>query len=106
MSMDNSSSPSPFSALSYQEQQDRWLEWRSRQLDYRPVTPEGSEEAVPSEDDTKKGTAYSTVPDLPPLRMPNMAIAAPVRHRELDQVLSRHAQAAKRAGAFQPTATG
>ena len=33
-------SASPFSALSYQEQQARWLEWRSRQLDYRPAAEE------------------------------------------------------------------
>ena len=31
-------SASPFSALTYQEQQDRWLEWRSRQLDYQPTS--------------------------------------------------------------------
>ena len=28
---------SPFAALSWEEQQRRWLEWRSRQLDYRPA---------------------------------------------------------------------
>ena len=40
-----------------------------------------------------------------PLRMPNMALAAPPRHRELDQVISRHAQALRKAGAFQPLST-
>ena len=79
---------SPFSALSYQEQQDRWLEWRSQQLDFRPADEEGAEEAP--------------APQRQPLRLPNMPIAAPTRHRELDQVISRHAQAVRKAGAFRP----
>ena len=39
MNQDQPTAQSPFSALSYQEQQNRWLEWRSRQLDYRPAGP-------------------------------------------------------------------
>ena len=83
MSADKSDMASPFSALTYQEQQDRWLEWRSRQLDYRPVPEEAPEDA----------------PALPP--EPRPFPAAPGRRRELDQVISRHAQALKRAGSFQ-----
>ncbi|MBR4359550.1 MAG: hypothetical protein IKP32_02920 [Clostridia bacterium] len=93
MSPEKSCSESPFSALSYQEQQDRWLEWRSRQLDYQPA------DRNPSEADPFPPTASM------PLRMPNMALAAPTRHRELDQVISRHAQALRKAGAFQPLST-
>ena len=78
---------SPFSALSYQEQQDRWLEWRSRQLDYRPAD---------------EGDASPSPAPAQPLRLPNTPISAPTRHRELDQVISRHAQAVKRAGTFRP----
>ncbi len=85
---------SPFSALSYQEQQDRWLEWRSRQLDYQPAS--GKQTAKPPEAQREEG--------LPRMRLPNMRIAAPARHRELDEVLSRHQKALRQAGAFQTTA--
>ena len=87
-------SASPFSALTYQEQQDRWLEWRSRQLDYQPANARQAP-ALP-EKPKEEG--------LPRMRLPNMRIAAPVRHRELDEVLSRHRQAMRQAGAFQTTA--
>ena len=97
MNQDQSSNQSPFSALSYQEQQDRWLEWRSRQLDYRPAEPQKS---IPHEMDKP-----TPIPQ-PRLREPNMRIDAPTRHRELDQVLSRHRQAMKQAGTFQTTAIG
>ena len=92
MDQDKASAASPFSALTYQEQQDRWLEWRSRQLDYRPAAAgQPKETSIP-----KNG-------DAPQMRLPNMRIAAPVRHRELDEVLTRHRQAMQRAGAFQAT---
>lgn len=93
MNQEKASAASPFSALSYQEQQNRWLEWRSRQLDFKPVP-----EKVPME--------QTQQPEARPLmRQPNMPIAAAAaRHRELDEVLARHRQAARRAGAFQTTA--
>ena len=97
MNQDQSANQSPFSALSYQEQQDRWLEWRSRQLDYRPAKPQ---EPIPQETDKPTPTAQ------PRLREPNMRIAAPVRHAELDQVLAKHRQALKQTGAFQTTSIG
>lgn len=83
---------SPFSALTYQEQQDRWLEWRSRQLDYR---------AADQPDDTPQEHPFAE----PLLRVPNMPIAAPTRHRELDQVLARHARAVRQAGSFRSLTT-
>lgn len=87
-------SASPFSALTYQEQQDRWLEWRSRQLDYQPA----SVKQAPAQPEKPKEEG------LPRMRLPNMRIAAPARHRELDEVLSRHRKAMRQAGAFQTTA--
>ena len=94
MDQDKASAASPFSALTYQEQQDRWLEWRSRQLDYRPA--EGKQPPETASASRDGGT--------PRMRLPNMRIASPVRRRELDEVLSRHRQAMERAGAFQTTA--
>ena len=103
MSPESCSSASPFSALTYQEQQDRWLEWRSRQLDYRPADAGAQSELAAPESANKKGTANAAVPELPQPRIPGMAMAAPAGHRELSQVLSRHSQAARRAGAYQTT---
>lgn len=79
---------SPFSALTYQEQQARWKEWQARQLNYKPLTE--------SEAPRKPQTAERT----PRLRNPNMPIAAPQQRGELNQVLSRHQKALKQAGAF------
>ena len=97
MSQEKSAGASPFAAMTYQEQQDRWLEWRSRQLDYQPAEkepqPEAAGKAEPEE-------------SLPPLTLPFVRQAAPTRHRELDRVLARHTQAAKRAGNFQSTSIG
>lgn len=95
--MNQERSASPFSAMTYQEQQDRWLEWRSRQLDYQSTAkepqPPAPEEPEPEE-------------RLPPLTLPFVRQAAPTRHRELDRVLERHTQAAKRLGNFQSTSIG
>ena len=95
MRQEKAAAASPFSALTYQEQQDRWMEWRSRQLDYRPSPGEGEAEARP---------AQPVREERPRLRNPNMPIAAPYQRRELNQVLRRHQKALLRAGAFQPTA--
>ena len=94
MDQDKASVASPFSALTYQEQQDRWLEWRSRQLNYQPAAAGRSPEKPAVQKDI----------GLPQMRLPNMRIAAPVRHRELDEVISRHRKAMRQAGAFQTTA--
>lgn len=94
MDQEKASAASPFSALTYQEQQDRWLEWRSRQLDYQPAAAK----QPPQIPDLQKED------DFPRMRLPNMRIASPIRHRELDEVLSRHRHAMQRAGAFQATA--
>lgn len=91
MRKDKAASSSPFSALTYQEQQARWMEWRSRQLDYKPFA--GEEEAPPR----------PVQPEKPRLKTPNMPIAAPYQRRELNQVLSRHQKALRQAGAFQVT---
>ena len=94
MDQDKAPAASPFSALTYQEQQDRWLEWRSRQLDYQPANVKQA--PAPRETQKEEG--------LPRMRLPNMRIAAPVRHRELDEVISRHRKALRQASAFQATA--
>lgn len=84
---------SPFAALSFAQQQDRWREWRSRQLDYQET---------PLEPISPKPKQETRVSAPPALSLPYFRQAAPTRHQELDQVLARHALAARRAGAFQP----
>lgn len=73
-----------FADMSYKEQQDRWLEWRSQQLEYREggVVEEKKEAAMPS------------------VSLPYLEHAAPARHSNLDQVLSRHRQAGRHLSAF------
>ena len=96
MNQDKAEKQSPFAALTWQEQQDRWLAWRSRQLDYQPAGSVPPREEAPRPEARRQDTD-----GLPRLRLPNMRIAAPTRHQELDQVIDRHRQALKRAGAFQ-----
>lgn len=91
---------SPFAALTYQEQQDRWLEWRSRQLDYQTAEREWEAQEKP----TQKAAAPSAYPQMkepPPIQLPYIQHPAPTRHGELDKLRAKHAQAAKRAGQFQ-----
>ena len=92
MSQKKSENTSPFAAMSYQEQQDKWMEWRSRQLEYH-----AAEELKKEHPDEK---------ELPPLKMPNMPMAERTHHRELDKVLMRHQQAFRRAGEFQAMRSG
>ena len=100
MNQDKAEKQSPFAALTWQEQQDRWLAWRSRQLDYQPAGSGPAEEkSRPSAQ--RAEIRHDETDGLPRLRLPNMRIAAPTRHQELDQVIDRHRQALKRAGAFQ-----
>lgn len=80
---------SPFAALTYQEQQEKWREWRSRQTEYRAAEPFDAPE--------RKDGQQKTAPA--PERVPVRRDAA-VRHQQLDAVLNRHAQALKHAGAF------
>ena len=95
MRQDKAASSSPFSALTYREQQNRWMEWRSRQLDYKPFEKE-------KEKEKEAAQAREPHPEkLPRLRQPNMPIAAPYQRMELNQVLARHQKALRQAGSFQ-----
>ena len=103
MSQDHGETKSPFAALTWQEQQDRWLAWRSRQLDYQPAgDASAAPKEIPRPSEQPNRTRYEAE-GLPRMRLPNMRIAAPTRHQELDQVINRHKQALKQAAAFQAT---
>lgn len=87
---------SPFAALTFAQQQDRWREWRSRQLDYQDTPLERPAPAAPA------APVPPAESPLPRLMLPYLRQAAPTRHQELDRVLARHAQAARQAGSFRP----
>ena len=100
---------SPFAALTYAEQQDRWREWRSRQLDYKnaeelpPVELPLSEQAKPP---APRAAAPAEPPssraeELPLAPRPVLS-PAPTRHKQLDSLTARHKDAAKRAANWQP----
>lgn len=79
---------SPFAEMTFQAQQDKWREWRSRQWDFRSAAREAEKEEEPKEQNKAQPAAPA------PVR------PAPTRHRELDRVLSRHKTALQKAGAF------
>lgn len=91
--MKNRNGTSPFSALTFEEQQQKWLLWRSQQLDYHAAAPDNAKEE----------------PEKPlPLQLPK-PIALPLehpntyRHSQLDSIYSRHRQAFAHTGAWQST---
>ncbi|MBR5109017.1 MAG: hypothetical protein IK099_02385 [Clostridia bacterium] len=98
MNQEKAETRSPFSAMSYQEQQDQWLAWRSRQLDYQPAGSGQAEEEKPRPS-VQRPEGRGNYP-AGRMRLPNMRIAAPTRHQELDEVISRHRNALRQAGAF------
>lgn len=79
-----SRSRSPFSELSFSEQQEMWRVWRAQPLEYKEISAKAPEpEILPS-------------PPAPP--QPYM----PPSHKNLDRVHARIAAAAAHAGAFKP----
>ncbi|MBQ7454911.1 MAG: hypothetical protein IJS53_00590 [Clostridia bacterium] len=75
-----SSTKSPFSELSFSEQQAQWRAFRAERLEYQPVTEE------------------KPAPEAPARRLPYET----PRHTNLDRVRAQLTNAARRAGAFQP----
>ena len=100
MNQEKESRQSPFSALTYQEQQDRWLEWRSRQLDYQPVEKMQEQNNGAGKDLRQEHDNWEPVKEAA-VQWPMLRNPAPTRHGELDKLRSRHAQAARRAGSYQ-----
>lgn len=96
---------SPFSALSFQEQQERWLAWRSQHLTFEPLDSHLTNDAAPvsvSESEnrnvgkpvSKNAESKSEVSS----NQGNPASQGPaIRHGELDRLNARHQSAAKNA---------
>ncbi|MBR3107434.1 MAG: hypothetical protein IKH30_09665 [Clostridia bacterium] len=106
MNQEQAESRSPFAALTWQEQQDQWLAWRSRQLDFQQAGSQQPAQEKPRASVQGTDTRGENTDGGPRLHLPNMRIAAPTRHQELDQVINRHRQALKNAGAFTNTSIG
>lgn len=77
-------SHSPFSDLSFAEQQELWRSWRSKPLEYQDFS-------VPA-------PQAETPPPAPPAPQP----FTPPSHKNLDRVHARISSAMARAGAFSP----
>ena len=75
---------SPFSELSFSEQQELWRVWRAQPLEYKDISPKAPEPEV-----------------IPPPPAPPQPYLPP-SHKNLDRVHARISAAAARAGAFKP----
>ena len=85
----NDRSKSPFSELSFSQQQEQWRIFRAQQLDFQ---------AVESKKEPPRAQQRPTpAPVLRPL--------PPPRHKNLDRVRAQLSAAARHAGVFQPTST-
>ncbi len=81
---EKSRSRSPFSELSFSEQQEMWRLWRAQPLEYKDIAAKAPEPEV-----------------LPPPPAPPQPYMPP-SHQNLDRVHARISAAAARAGAFHP----
>ena len=82
--MKNSKDSSPFSALTFEEQQHRWLMWRSQQLEYKQAP---IEEKMPT-------SPLPPIP-IPDLRLQDRPMQPQNRHAQLDRVYLKHKQASQ-----------
>jgi len=91
--MKNQKGTSPFSALTFEEQQQKWLLWRSQQLNYQdyPMDPAPENANIPS-------PIQLPDPVMLPQEHPNT-----YRHSQLDSIYSRHRQAFAHTGIWQST---
>lgn len=84
----NDRSRSPFSELTFSQQQELWRMWRAQKLDYQKIPPESPKpEPLP---EPAKPIAAAPQPYQPP------------SHKNLDRVHARIANAAAHAGDFRP----
>ena len=89
----NDRSKSPFSELSFSQQQEQWRMFRAQQLDFQAVENKPEAPAASSH----RVEPANPVPVLRPLPPPS--------HKNLDRVRAQLSAAARHAGAFQPTST-
>ena len=89
----NDRSKSPFSELSFSQQQEQWRMFRAQQLDFQAVETK----AEPPAAAIRRAESIPPAPVLRPLPPPS--------HKNLDRVRAQLSAAARHAGAFQPTST-
>jgi len=82
-------SRSPFSELSFSQQQEMWRMWRAQPLAYQEIKPEACTE-------TKTEVKSSPAPPAVPQRY------IPPEHKNLDRVHARITAAAAHTSAFRP----
>lgn len=89
----NDRSKSPFSELSFSQQQEQWRMFRAQQLDFQ---------AVESKPEPPAASSRRVEPAMP---SPVLRPLPPPSHKNLDRVRAQLSAAARHAGAFQPTST-
>lgn len=87
----NDRSKSPFSELSFSQQQEQWRMFRAQQLDFQAV------------ESKKKPPRAQQRPAEPPA--PVLRPLPPPSHKNLDRVRAQLSAATRHAGVFQPTST-
>ena len=93
---------SPFEALTFREQQDQWLAWRSIRMTIVPLHGSANEEKAPPLAIPGLREERPVAPS-PAGRRQTEASDAPFRHRELDRVYARHLSALRKTGTWQTT---
>lgn len=89
----NDRSKSPFSELSFSQQQEQWRMFRAQQLDFQTIESKKEPPRAPQ----RPAETAAPAPVLRPLPPPS--------HKNLDRVRAQLSAAARHAGAFQPTST-
>lgn len=96
---------SPFSALSFQEQQEKWLAWRSQHLTFEPLGSRLSNDAAAvSVSESENGNAGKPMgksaeskSEAASAREKPTNPGPAIRHGELDRLNARHQTATKNA---------
>ena len=89
----NDRSKSPFSELSFSQQQEQWRIFRAQQLDFQAV------------ESKKEPPRAQQRPAEPPTPAPGLRPLPPPRPKNRDRVRAQLSAAARHAGVFQPTST-
>ena len=79
--MKNIKASSPFSALTFEEQQHQWLMWRSRHLEYTKAPIDEGPNNVP----------LPPIP-IPDIRNQDIPLQSQNRHAQLDLIYLKHKQ--------------
>ncbi len=107
MSSDKNKQELPFSALSFKEQQEKWMAWRSSHLEFEKAEMEAPT-FKKEEKDTCIQETNQNAPQKPSETVGQMVQDMPFKayNQELLRVYKKHEQALKKATAFKEVEEG